>query len=78
MTRPDVAEYLLTVLSWHGVVGEKRLMIETVQRWAGTPGLSFADAYLSAVATRRNCMIFTKNLHELREQGAAVPNPLPE
>lgn len=50
MTRSDVAEYLLMVLSWDGVVGEKGVMAEAVQRWADTPGLSFADAYLAAVA----------------------------
>jgi predicted nucleic acid-binding protein len=78
MTRQDVAEYMLMLLSWEGVVGEKDLMAEAVQRWAGTPGLSFADAYLAALASRQGCVVFTKNLRELRGQGAEAPDPLPD
>lgn len=77
MARSDVAEYLLMVLSWDGVVGEKAVMAEAVQRWAVTPGLSFADAYLAALATQRGCAVFTKNLRELRGQGVDAPSPLP-
>jgi predicted nucleic acid-binding protein len=77
MTRRDIAEYLITVLSWIGIVGDTDLMIDTVNRWSGTPGLSFADAYLAALATRRRCQVFTKNLRELRGQGAEAPDPLP-
>lgn len=78
MTRGDVAEYLLMVLSWDGVVGEKGVMAEAVQRWAGTPGLSFADAFLAAVAGHRRCPVYTKNLRDLRGQGAEAPDPLPD
>jgi predicted nucleic acid-binding protein len=78
MTKQDVAEYLITVLSWVGVVGETDLLIETVERWAGTPGLSFADAYLATLATRLRCPVFTKNLQELRGQGADAPSRLPD
>jgi hypothetical protein len=78
MTRGDMAEYLLMVLSWDGVVGEKALMAEAVQRWAVTPGLSFADAFLAAVASHRHCQVFTKNVRELRGQGVSAPDPLPD
>ncbi len=66
MTRQQVAEYVLMVLSWPGIEGEKALMSETVRRWSGTPGLSFADAYLAALAADRQCRVlqcrvFTKN-----------------
>ena len=50
MTKRDVAAYLLMVLGWPGVLGEKALMADAVQRWSDTPGLSFADAYLAARA----------------------------
>jgi len=77
MTKRDIGEYLVTVLSWVGIVGDTDLMIDTVNRWSGTPGLSFADAYLAALATRRRCQIYTKNLRELRGQGVEAPDPLP-
>lgn len=77
MTKQQVAEYLLMILQWPGVEGEKSLLIETVQRWGGTPGLSFADAHLAALASHRRCQVFTKNLRELRGQGVDAPFPLP-
>lgn len=78
MTRTDVAHYLLSVLSWPGVDGDKDLMVEAVQRWGSTPGLGFVDAYLAALAVRQRRPVFTKNISELAAQGADVPNPLPD
>lgn len=78
MKRADVAGYLLMVLSWDGVQGEKDRMVDAVERWRDTPGLSFTDAYLVALAEQRQCPVCTKNVRELREQGADVPGPLPE
>lgn len=77
MTRRHVAEYLLMVLSWDGVLGDKDIMVGAVHRWDGTRGLSFADAYLAAVAADRRCPVYTKNVRELEGQGATVPQPLP-
>ncbi|MBI2756050.1 MAG: type II toxin-antitoxin system VapC family toxin [Chloroflexi bacterium] len=77
LTRADVAIYLLTVLSWRGGLGEKDLMADSVQRWAQTPGLSFADAYLAALAAMRGSPVFTRNRHELAAQGVDVPSRLP-
>ena len=42
-----------------------------------TPGLSFADAYLAALAARPPVPVFTKNLREIRGQGIDAPEPLP-
>jgi hypothetical protein len=53
-------------------------MAEAVQRWAGTLGLSLVDAYLATLAVRSHCPVYTKNLRELREQGAEAPDPLPD
>jgi len=78
MTRHQVAEYLLMVLRWDGVTGDKRILGDTVERWRTTPGLSFADAYLAALAAERGCSVFTKNVRELRAQGAVVPESLPD
>lgn len=76
-SRVDVVVYLRSVLSWPGIHGDKDLMIEAVNRWARTPGLSFVDAYLSALATRRQCPVYTKNIRELVGQGVDVPAVLP-
>jgi len=76
MTRDDVAQYLLTVLSWAGIQGEKDLMVDTVERWRATPGLSFADAYLAARGAAEGRVVYTKNVRELRGQGVTVPDPL--
>ena len=77
MTRDRMAEYLLMVLSWKGVRGEKGLMAEAVQRWQDHPGLAFVDAYLAALARTLDCPVYTKNVRELEAQGALVPQPLP-
>lgn len=77
MSRKDVAVYLISVLSWKGVVAERDLLVDVVQRWSRTPRLAFVDAYLAALAMRRNLPIYSKNVRELRTQAVAVPNPLP-
>jgi predicted nucleic acid-binding protein len=77
MTRTDVAEYLLMVLSWDSIEGEKEVMVDTVERWRSTPGLSFADAYLAAVAKAQRRPVYTKNVRDLIGQGADVVDPLP-
>lgn len=77
MTRDEVAEYLLMVLSWDGVQGDRSVMIDAVQRWQAERSLAFVAAYLAAVATALHCPVYTKNVRELRSQGVAVPDPLP-
>ncbi len=77
MTRQDVAAYLLMILSWEGVRGDKDVMADAVDRWRSTAGRSFADAYLAALAAERGCPVYSKNVRELAAQGAAVPDPLP-
>jgi len=78
MTRQDVATYLLVVLSWPGIQGDKTTMADAVQRWGATPGLSFADAYLAARAAGEDRPVFTKNVRELRSQAVDVPDPIPD
>jgi predicted nucleic acid-binding protein len=77
LSRQDVAQYLLTVLSWDGVTGEKDVMADAVERWAGARDLAFVDAYLAALSARRRCVVYTKIVRELEAQGAEVPAPLP-
>jgi len=77
MTRDDLAEYLLTVLSWPGVVGDKDLLVGAVQRWQQANRLAFADAYLIECAVGRGVPVYSKNVRELAGQGVDVPDPLP-
>lgn len=77
MARADVAEYLPMILSWDGVQGEKGMLVDAVERWRDSSGLSFADAYLASVAVEQDRPIYSKNVRELHGQGAVVPNPLP-
>lgn len=77
MTRAQVAQYLGMVLSWPGVRGDKDVMLDAVERYDDTPRLAFVDAYLAALATRRQCPVYSKNVQELTSQGVNVPDPLP-
>jgi len=77
MTRQEIAEYLLAVLAWGGITGEKGLLVDAVERWRDTPGLAFVDAYLVSLAARAQAPVYSKNVAELRRQGALVPDPLP-
>lgn len=77
MSREQIGEYMLVVLSWPGIHGEKDLLADAVQRWRRTPRLSFTDAYLAAMAFRDACPIYTKNVRELEGQRVSVPRSLP-
>lgn len=52
MTRAQVAEYLLAVLAWDGVVADTDLLIQTVERWRDAKGLAFVVAYLASRAVQ--------------------------
>ena len=78
MTRAEIAQFLLSVLSWPGVDGDKDVMVEAVQRCGGTPGLGFVDAYLAMLAIRQHRPVYTKNVNEFAGQGVGVPGLLPD
>ena len=77
MTRQDIGDYLLTVLSWPGIQGDRATMIEAVERWQATETLSFVDAYLSSVASRRQCPVYSKNVRDFTDQSVDVRRRLP-
>lgn len=77
MARVEVAEYLLAILGWDGITGEKSLLVNAVERWRDSPGLAFVDAYLAALAADHGCPVYSKNLAEFQAQGVVVPDPLP-
>ena len=76
-TKTEIASYLLGVLNWPGVQGDKDLMSDAVERWGSTPGLAFVDAYLAALASKHTVPVYTLNVRELTGQGIQVPRPLP-
>jgi predicted nucleic acid-binding protein len=78
LTRERLAAYLLSVLGWPGVRGEKDVMVDAVERWQQTPGLGFVDAFLAARAAERRSPVYTKNLRHFRSQGVSTPERLPE
>lgn len=77
LTREQLAAYLLTVLGWPGVRGEKNVMVDAVERWQQSPGLGFVDAFLAARAAERHAPVYTKNLRHFRSQGVSTPERLP-
>src|SRR5688572_1224877 len=68
MSRSDVATHILGVLAWPGIVGEKQLLREAIDRWDQTPSLGFVDAYRAARASQEGVSIYTKNVRELVRQ----------
>lgn len=78
MTRGQIAEYLRTILLWPGVLGEKDLMLDAVDRWEQRSTVGFADAYLAAVAAAHQYRVYTKNVRHFSDQGIEVPDPLPD
>jgi predicted nucleic acid-binding protein len=78
ITRNEIAQFLISVLRWPGVQGDRDLMIDTVERWSSTDELAFVDAYLGARAAREDRPVYTLNVRDLERQGATVPQPLPE
>ena len=77
MSKADVASMLVGLVSWPGIDAEKEVLTGTLQLWADTPGLAFADALLATRARLSAGQIFSKNVNELRRVGATVPDPLP-
>lgn len=76
-TRESLADYLIDITDWPGVLCDRDVLVDALTRWKVTPGLSFVDAYLAAVAITQGVAVFTKNVRELTAQGAEVPVPLP-
>jgi predicted nucleic acid-binding protein len=76
-TRDEVAAFLLTLLTWPGIIGDKVLLVDAIQRWQAVDGLGFVDAFLTARAIRERWAIYTKNIRHFTNQGIEIPDPLP-
>ena len=77
ISRHDVADYLPSIVVMPGVVCDRDVMTSAVQRWRDTSTVSFADAFLSVLATMEACPVYTKNVRDLLGQGVSVPDPPP-
>ncbi len=71
MTRSDVAQYLISIISWNGVIADKDVLTEAAQLWAAH-SVGFIDAYLVARSRREDRPVYTRNVADLRTCGAAV------
>lgn len=76
-TREALADYLINVIDWPGVMCDRAILAEALTRWKMTPGASFVDAYLAAVATRQGIPVYTKDVRDFAAQRIEVPVPLP-
>lgn len=76
MTRADIADYLLQVLSWDGIRGETDLLTDTIRIWRAATGIGFVDAYLAARGRRESRPIYTKNRRHFEGRGVVLPDPL--
>lgn|GEM_PF-4904069 len=77
LDRKTIVGYMNEVVSWPGVIGDKDLLLATIDVWFRNPGLSFVDAYLGSLAQRLGLPVYTKNIKDFEAQQAIVPNPLP-
>lgn len=62
----------MAILAWEGVIADKELLIETVERWRDSAGLAFVDAYLACLATRERISVYSNNVTDLVRQGVEV------
>lgn len=76
LNRSDVATILGNLLEWSGVSGETELYSAALMRWRDSLGLAFVDAMLAETAARQSVVVVSKNVRELRSQGATVTDPL--
>jgi predicted nucleic acid-binding protein len=76
MTRRDVAQYLLSVISWEGVVCDKGTLTEALRLWSSHP-VGFIDAYLGARAAADDRPVYSRNADDLQSCGAAIPEDWP-
>ncbi len=77
MTRGQIAEFLRTILLWPGILGDKEIMLDAVDRWEQHASIGFADAHLAALAATYRSPVYTKNVRHFASQGVEVPDPLP-
>lgn len=77
MSRGQIAEFLRTILLWPGILGDKEIMLDAVDRWEQHASIGFADAYLAALAVTHRSPVYTKNVRHFASQRVEVPDPLP-
>lgn len=76
MSRQDIADYLIGLISIPSVQLEDEVMFEAVRTWARAPSLGFVDAYLAVRAQREGLPVYTKNVKHFAGFDVEIPNPL--
>jgi predicted nucleic acid-binding protein len=77
LQKADVAELLMTFVSWPGVECDRAFLAGTVRAWGSTPGLGFVDAYLAEKARASGLTVFTKNRRDFAKADLDIPDRLP-
>lgn len=75
MTRSDIVEFILQIISWPGIDCDRDLLAGTIDRWR-LPGISFVDALLATQARMSGDRVFTVNAKDFKDVGVEVPEPL--
>ena len=77
MTRADVGEFILSVLSWPGIVSDDPFIGHAIRVWMNSGAVQFVDAYLGVIAQAHGVDVFTKNIQHFEDAGVSVPRSLP-
>ena len=76
MTKDDIGKFVLSVLSWPGVISEDPYIGHAVRVWMKGNRIQFVDAYLGVVAQAQGAHVYTKNVRHFEEEGFDVPRSL--
>jgi hypothetical protein len=74
--RERIAQHVLLIIGWPGIVGETELLRRAVMRWGSTPNLSYVDSYLIEAALAENRPVYTVNVRNFAPFGVVTPSPL--
>ena len=74
--RARIAQHVVEVHGWQGIVGETEILHLAVKRWSSSPQLSFVDAYLIEVALLEERPVYTINVRDFAPYGVVTPSPL--
>jgi predicted nucleic acid-binding protein len=76
MSRQDIADYLITLMSLPSVYMDDDAVFDAVRSWASTSNLGFVDAYLAIRAQEGRVPVYTKNVRHFKPFDIEVPDPL--
>ena len=74
--RARIAQHVVEVLGWPGVVGETEILRLAIKRCSSTPQLSFVDAYLIEIALLEERPVYPIDVRDFASYGVVRPSPL--